>query len=176
MKNIKSFLYTKGKYKKGIINTENRDNEYLYSKGIYPTKIKKEDLSEDYIEFRSKSIWYLTGYMKTSGVVDIEYKSLKTNHLFKDDTLYVSYKEKLKKGELWKGYIDYINCDVKISGSFIIPILLSIEKYSDIDTSKVRKQILEKFNWWKENCPDDYARAFKDEEIDIFEKYRRNEK
>lgn len=57
----------------------------------------KEDLPEDYIEFRSRVIWYMTGYSKTSGIVDIDYKALEINHLFKDDYLYISYKEKLIK-------------------------------------------------------------------------------
>ena len=38
----------------------------------------------------------MTGYIRTSGVVDIGYTYIKENHLFKDDYLYISYKEKLK--------------------------------------------------------------------------------
>ena len=96
MKKINAYFYTKGKFGKRIRETLDRDNEYLYSLGHYPTKIKKEDLPKYYIEFRSRVIWYMTGYLKTSGVVDIDYKALNINHLFKDDYLYISYKEKLR--------------------------------------------------------------------------------
>lgn len=174
MKKLNSFLYTRGKYcrKRRYVVDNDADNEFLYSKGLYHTKIKREDLSEDYIEFKSRAIWYLTGYIKTSDVIDIGYESLKINHLFKDDYLYISYKEKLKQCERREGYYEYINYDVRICGNSIISILLGIEKFSNVDTSKVRKQILEKFNWWKENYPSDYEQSFKNKEIDIFEKYK----
>ena len=97
MKRLNSFLYTKGKFGKGCIRSVDTNNEYLYSKAMYKTKIKKEDLPDDYIEFRSGTIRYMTGYLKTSGVVDIDYTYFLENHIFKDDYLYISYKEKLKK-------------------------------------------------------------------------------
>ena len=97
MKKINPYFYTQGKFGKRFRETVDTNNEYLYSRGHYPTKIKEEDLPEDYIEFRSRVIWYMIGYLKTSGVVDMDYKALKINHLFKDDYLYISYKEKLIK-------------------------------------------------------------------------------
>ena len=92
-KRLNSYLYTKGKFGKRHREVLDTNNEYLYSYCRYPTKIKKEDLTEDYIEFRSRVIWYMTGYVKTSGIVDIGYTSIKENHLFKDDYLYISYKK-----------------------------------------------------------------------------------
>ena len=58
--------------------------------GHYPKKIKKEDLPEDFVEFHSRSIWYMYGYLKTSGVIDVGYNPFKINHLFKDDYIYIS--------------------------------------------------------------------------------------
>lgn len=58
--------------------------------------ITKEDLAEDYIEFRSRVIWYMTGDVKTSRIVDIGDTSIKENHLFKDDFQCISYEKKLK--------------------------------------------------------------------------------
>lgn len=92
MSKARALFYTQGKFGKLFRQILDTENEYLYSRGHYPTKIKKEDLPEDYIEFRSRVIWYMTGYLKTSGIVDIGYKALKINHLFKDDYLYISYK------------------------------------------------------------------------------------
>ena len=99
MKRLNSFLYTKGKYDRSYRRPVDTDAKYLYSKGRYKTKIAKEDLPEDYIEFNSRVIQYITGYLKTSGVVDIDYTYFLENHIFKDDYLYISYKEKLKKSE-----------------------------------------------------------------------------
>jgi hypothetical protein len=114
------------------------------------------------------------GYLKTSGVKDVGYKALKINHLFKDDFIYISYKDKLKYETDEEGYISISNYDIRISGNSIIPILLSIEKYSDVDTSNVRKLILEKFEWWKQKYSDDYNECFKNNE-DIFEYYKNKE-
>ena len=79
MKQLKSNWYTRGKFGNKWRETLDRENEYLYSKGRYPTKIKKEDLPKDYTEFQSRVIWYMTGYLKTSGIVDIDYKYTKIN-------------------------------------------------------------------------------------------------
>lgn len=172
MSRIKALFYTRGRFGKSYRETLDRDNEYLYARGHYPTKIKKEDLPEDFVEFHSRSIWYMYGYLKTSGVIDVGYKPLKINHLFKDDYIYISYKEKLKIKENDWGSYDYENYDLCISGNSIIPILLSIEKYSNVDTTEVRNKILDKVKWFKEEYPDDYERNFDKGDIDIFEYYK----
>ena len=141
MKRIKALCYTKGHYGKGFREIIDTNNENLYSMGRYPTKIKVEDLPEDYIKFQSRVIWYMTGYLKASGVVDIDYKAMKINHLFKDDYLYISYNEKLKVEKGWLGLDEIVNYDVCICGNDIIPILLAIKKYSNIDINKVKMKI-----------------------------------
>lgn len=169
MSKICANFYTKGKFGKRYRETIDTNNEYLYSKGYYPTKIKKEDLPQYYIGFRSRVIWYMTGYIKTSGIVDIDYKAMKINHLFKDDYLYISYKEKLKTEKNSWGYEDYINYDICICGNDIIPILLTIKKYSNIDIDEVKKKVNNKVYWYRKNYKEDYIRQFGDKDIDIFE-------
>ena len=169
MKKINAYFYTQGKFGKGFRETIDTNNEYLYSRGRYLTKIKKEDLPEDYVEFRSRAIWYMTGYLKTSGIVDIDYKAMKVNHLFKDDYLYISYKEKLRCEKNHWGFEDFINYDICICGNDIIPILLYIEKYSNISIDNVKQKIQDKVEWYRENCKEDYIRQFGNEDIDIFE-------
>lgn len=173
MKRLNSFLYTKGKFGKGYRQTADINTEYLYSKARYKTKIKKEDLPEDYIEFRSGTIRYMTGYLKTSGVVDIDYTYFLENHIFKDDYLYISYKEKLKKEKASYGREYFVNYDVCICGNDIIPILLAIEKNSNINIDKVKEKIYYKVSWYKENCKDEYTREFGNRDIDIFEEYKK---
>ena len=121
-------------------------------------KIKKEDLPEDYIRIMSRTHWYLWGHLKTSGIVDMKYEMRKINHLFKDDYLHISYHEPLRKEQITRGYWDYVNYDVCICGSDIIPVLLAAEKYSGYDLTEIKKQIEEKRVWYKENCYDDYYR------------------
>lgn len=173
MKRISSLLYTKGRYGKGYRETIDTDNENLYSFGRYPTKIKKEDLPKEYIEFKSRAIWYMTGYLKTSDVKDVYYIYVKQNHLFKDDYLHISYKDKLIIEKTDYGSETCGNYDVCICGSDIIPILFEIEKNSHIDTTKARNKIIEKFEWWKKNEEEEYKRWFKEKDVnDIFEYYK----
>ena len=172
MKRLNALFYTKGKFGKNIRETLDKDNEYLYSEGKYPTKIKKEDLPDDYIEFRSRAIWYMTGYIKTSGVVDVSYKAMKINHLFKDDYLYISYHEKLKSEKNELGFEDYINYDLVVCGNDIVRILLAIEKNSKVDIEHIKEKIYDKFYWWKDNCSDDYKRCFGEKEVDVFEIFK----
>ncbi len=173
MKKINSNWYTRGKFGRKLRETVDIENEELYAMGQYQTKIKKEDLPEDYIEIRSRSIWYMTGYLKTSGVKDLYYTYMKENHLFKDDYLYISYDKKIEKSKNEFGYEDVKKYDFAICGNDIIDVLFAIEENSDIDTTKVRKKIVEKFEWWKENEHEDYKRFFDGKEVtDIFEYYK----
>ena len=173
MKRLNSFIYTKGKFDRGYGRPVDTDTEYLYSKGRYKTKIKKEDLTDDYIEIHSRVIEYMTGYLKTSGIVDIDYQYILENHIFKDDYLYISYKEKLKKEKTSYGREYIVNYDVCICGNDIIPILLAIEKNSNINIDKVKEKIYHKVSWYKENCKDEYTREFGNRDIDIFEEYKK---
>ena len=103
MARINSNWYTKGKFdRKNWRNTLDTENEFLYSKGRYPTKIKKEDLPKDYIEIRSRTIWYMTGFVRTSGVKDLYYTYIKENE--KDDyKRYFGGKEITDIFEYYKG-------------------------------------------------------------------------
>ena len=173
MKKINSKWYTEGKFVKKLMKILDRENKNLYSKGLYPTKIRKDDLPKDYIRFQSRTIWYMTGYLKTSKVQDVYYIYVKENHLFKDDYLYISYNNKLKIEKSKYGFEDCIDYDFCICGNDIIPILFGIEKNSKINTTKVRNKIMEKFEWWKKNEVDDYKNWFKNREVDdIFEYYK----
>ena len=167
-KRITSEIYTYGKFGKRLRETLDCDNPFLYSKGIYPTKITANDLPEDYIEIHSRSIWYMTGFLKTSDIKDMEYIYCKENHLFKDDYIYISYSEDLKFEKDKYGHKEYTNYDICISGDDIINIVLAAEKYSGFNAEKVRAKIEEKRVWLRDNEPDEYESAV-GEDRDIFE-------
>lgn len=101
----------------------------------------------------------MTGFLKTSGIVDIGYRWAKVNHLFKDDYIYISYKEKLETATNEWGFTDYINYDICICGNDIIDIVLAAERFSNCDTSHVRAEIEKKRIWLRDNEPEEYARA-----------------
>ena len=171
-KRISSDFYTRGKYGKGYRETECEGSKYLFSLGRYPTKITEEDLPEHYIPIHCRTISYMRGFLKTSGIVDMEYTYCKENHLFKDDYIYISYSEKLE----WKpdsfGFLKCTNYDVCIDGSDIINIVLAAEKYSGFDTSEVRRKIEEKRVWLRDNEPQ-YYKGTVGEDCDLFDFYIR---
>ena len=109
----------------------------------------------------------MTGFLKTSGIVDIQYKMSKLNHLFKDDYIYISYKEKLKQETDEYGYDHYTNYDACFCGPDILDIAHAVEKYSHLDISHIRKGMKEKVWWLKKNEPDFYETCFhgKDKEF-----------
>lgn len=171
-KRLNSFLYIKGRYIHNEHKIIDENGEYLYAKGEYPTKIRKEDLTEDYIEFSSGTIGYRTGYLKTSGIKDMKYVPRRNNHLFKDDYLFISYHEELTQDPFdykFEGFPEY---DIHVCGSDIIKILLAAEKYSGFDISEIKNQINEKKNWFRVNYPEDYERSFGKRDVNFFKIYK----
>ncbi len=170
-KRINSYLYTEGRFNKGMTGTSERDDRRLYSKGKYPTGITVEDLPEDYIKIHSRVIWYMVGYLKTSGIVSMGYTSAPFNHMFKDDYIYISYKEKLREEISRYGFREYVNYDVCVCGWDIMNIVLAAELYSNYDTTQIRSQIEKKRIWYRDTHFCDYSRELGFDE-DIFSHYR----
>ncbi len=74
------------------------------------------------------------------------------NHLLKDSFLYVSYDKKIERENmLYKNY-DYI-----VFGWSIIDFLIGCEKYG-YDISKIKLQLSDFLEYFKENFPEDYGR------------------
>lgn len=167
-KRVTAHLYTCGKFGKRLRETLDRDNPFLYSGGRYATKITKDDLPEDYIEIHSRAIWYMTGYLKTSGIVDMAYTWARVNHLFKDDYLYISYAEPLRRKKTEWDFVDIVSYDVCICGNDIVDIILAAEKYSGFDTASVRAEIEKKRIWLRDHESEEYAMAVGADK-DIFE-------
>jgi len=137
-----------------------KDTKYLYSWGRYKTKIQPKDLPEDYLQIYGRSTEYLDGYIKLSGIKDMIYTYVKENHVFKDDYIYISYNKKItsyKEGPWDFEY--YKNWDLCICGNDIIDIVLGAEKFSNYDTTNIKKKIREKINYLKEYEPDYYKHA-----------------
>lgn len=131
------------------------DNNTLFSGGTYPTKITAEDLPEWYVYGRYYKHF---GYLSAKGVKHLLYTPNKwTNHMFKDDCLYISYDKPIVHNPNREMYYDrYTGYDEYIYGFAIVAFLKAAEKYSGYDISRIKDQIEDKRIWFKNNYPDFY--------------------
>ena len=128
----------------------------LFSCGTYATLIKPSDLPEWYVHGRYYKHW---GYLSAKGVKHLVYTPNKfSNHMFKDDCLYISYKDPIVPNEDWEHrFYRFTGFDEYIYGSAIVRFLLAAEKYSGYDISEIKEQIEDKRLWFKNTYPDFYA-------------------
>lgn len=129
---------------------------YLLSGGRYKTKIKPEDMPPWYLS--GSYYGYRDGYIRTKGISQLFYRpNLFTNHMFKDDFLFVQYKDVKPCSEPVDNF-----CPIPYSeyvwGWNIPRFLIWAEKYSGYDTSGIKQQIRAKQDWFRLTYPDDYAR------------------
>ena len=148
-----SNYYHDGKMKysreKGHYYYIDKDN-YLFSKGIYKTKIKEEDLPYYFVK-----IWLYPRYeyISLKGIKYIHYRpSFFTNHWRKDDFLFISYDNEFTLNDRGFSY----DCDVSIHGPEINNFIDELEKYgfNKNKISEIRKLMDKKdkwFNYWEEH-------------------------
>jgi len=156
MKKLKSNLYTKEK----IVLRDRRHqyiedkNGYLFAQGIYPTKIKTEDLPEWYVYGRYYKCF---GYLSAKGVVDMKYVPSKySSHFLKDDFLFISYNTPISEKPEASGIINaYIGYDERIYGNEILSFLKAVRKYSAYDISGIAKMIQDKADWIVQTFPEE---------------------
>ena len=163
-KQIKGKLYTERKLPTLANITSGRPEhpeKYLYSKGKYLTKIKKEDLPEHFI----RGTYYRTeGYASAEGIKQMIYKpNMHINHMFKDDCLYVSYDKEIREEDTEYGKI-HVGYDLKIWGWQIVEFLKAAEKYSNYDITEIKQQIEVKRQTFKEKYPSFYELEVGDRE------------
>ena len=129
------------------------ENGYLYADGIYPTRIKPEDLTEWYVYGRYLKCF---GYLSAKGVRHMIYRpNMVFNHMFKDDTLYISYGTEIQPTKI-DSFEHYTGYDIAIGGVYIVSFLKAAEQYSGYDISEFKVQIEEKRLWLKNAFPEDY--------------------
>jgi len=153
-KKIRSSLYmeSKIKWEKHELKVIQDPNGYLFAQGIYRTKILPCDLPEWYVY---GYLYKQHGYISAKGVKHLIYTPnyFIENHLYKYDTLYISYNEKIEPytgeyGFTWhKGYND------AIGGSLIASFVEAVGKFSDYDVSEIQKEIERKRVWYYEKNP-----------------------
>jgi len=122
---------------------------YLYAKGIYRTKLKPADLPEWYVY---GFIYGQNGYVSAKGVKYLLYKpNYTTNHVHKDDLLFISYDQPIEPDENSTHGIWYNGYDHIVYGYMIVDFLNAAKKYSDYAINTIMREVRKKERWYKEN-------------------------
>ena len=149
MKKIRSTLYMETHRVRQERRTlfEPHPDGYLYSGGKYPTKIKAEDLPEWFVH---GYIYKSYGFISARGVKHLLYvpNYRVENHLFKYDSLFISYDKEIKPVKLDNGFEWYEGYDHVLDGPIISSFVDAVTRFSDYDTSEVQLLIKEKCDWY----------------------------
>lgn len=127
----------------------------LYYYGLnrnYPTKIKPEDLPESFMKYWDGNSQH---YLETAGVVDILYQPVINNHVFRDDSLYISYTNKInyynKNDDRDERFTNWLKVKnemeyerIWVWDGEIIEFLLMAEKYSGYNIEPIKEQMWNK--------------------------------
>lgn len=146
-----------------------RDSDFFFSQGKYPTKLTYRDLPG---WFLSGTYYGTRGYLRTNSIKGLWYQPCyHTNHMFKDDFLYISYQHPISSCPLLDIYLsspDSKLYDEFIFGGIIPRFLRFVEQYSLYDCSSIWSQIEEKRAWLKANYPTDYRHEVLIPDTDTF--------
>lgn len=125
--------------------------------GVYKTKIYPEDLPEWYLFGR---YYKRFGYMSTKGITDMVYRPSKwSNHFLKDDFLFISYNEKIRKIDNPQNSLDeYEGYDEMVYGHEVLEILKGAREYSNYDITPFIQQLKEKKKWLIETFPEEFGK------------------
>lgn len=119
------------------------ENNYLFASGKYKTKILEEELPEYFVKLYL-SIKY--EYVSVKNIKDIKYKpNYVTNHLYKDDLLYISYDKPITKNENDNFYSNY---EVILYGSAIVNFINAVKNNGDFDIKNIESELQRKKEWF----------------------------
>lgn len=139
-------FYTDSKIK--LINHEltlvKDENNYLFAKGIYKTKILEEDLPDYFVKLYYNIKYH---YVSLKGIKDMIYKpNYFTKHLYKDDFLYISYDKPIVKNQNDNFYSNY---EILMYGPSIVTFLEAVKKYDAYDVKDIEIELSKKQKWYK---------------------------
>lgn len=146
-------LYTHVRFHNRLREDTRNPDGYLYAYGHYRTKIFPSDLPEWYV----RGYMYKTqGYMSAKGVKHLYYKPnyVFDNHLYKYDTLFISYDEPITPTVSENCFNWFEGYKHVLDGSTMVDFLDAVEKYSNYDVSEIRKEFEKKEKWYYERHPE----------------------
>ena len=150
--------YTKEKYKwkskEGYLRETLPDGR-LYANGTYASKMTEEKLPKSFVSVYYYRQW---SFMQAKGVVDVRYCPAywSGNHMYKDDYLLISYKERItcRTPEVRRIPIDeYQGYDIILFGRSIIDFIDGVETFSHLDVSGIREEMRKKRIWYVRKNP-----------------------
>lgn len=153
MKKLTANLYTAEKI--GISyngGQETNENGYLYSSGKYPTRITEKELPDWFV---AGTMYNTYGYISAKGVQHLVYKPTYSNHLYKDDFLFISYEKPIIPTEDERWYEGY---DETVSGFLIPTFLNAVRHHSAIDIGAIDKAVKAKEDWYRKTYPTNYRK------------------
>jgi hypothetical protein len=153
-KRIRANLYMESKIKwvKRELTVEHDPDGYLYADGRYRTKIQPTDLPEWYVY---GYLYKRHGYLSAKGVKQLVYKPnyFIKNHVFKYDTLFVSYDEPIEPYTDEFDHNWYRGYDHAIGGPILRDFAEAVGRYSDFDVSAIQEEIQKKIAFYYEHNP-----------------------
>lgn len=121
---------------------------YLYAKGVYRTKIKPDDLPEWYV---FGYIHGQHGYISAKNVKHLLYKpNYTTNHVHKDDLLFISYDKPIEPDKEGTHGIWYHGYEHIVHGHMIVDFLNAAKKHSGYDIKAIMREVKKKERWYQE--------------------------
>lgn len=136
--NAPFYTETKGVFS-SLLQDTHLPNGYLYSKGLYPTKITPTDLPSKYIPL---TIFKANGYLSLEGIKDVVYKpSHHLNRLHQDDFLYISYNAPIGVSVNNLGFREYHNYDVILFGGSIVKFIRAIQQAQTFNIEPVAEKV-----------------------------------
>ena len=136
-----SNFYTNIKFKRennNLVKVKD-ENNYLYAKGIYKTKIVEENLPNYFVKVY---FGYKDYYISTKNIKDMLYKpNYFTSHLYKDDFLYVSYDKPILRNKTDSFYINY---EILIYSSAIVDFIKAVKANNTYDVENIEEELNKK--------------------------------
>lgn len=152
------YTETKTRYERGKFKTVTSPEGYLFAKGQYNTKIQRTDLPDYFREVYNRE----KVFANVKDIVDVFYKPnyWSTNHLYKDDFLYISWKEKIHEEQDQYGWTHTSGYELLLFGWAVKDFVDAALEYAEGNMREkllgIQKVIAEKVVWYVHLNPDRY--------------------
>lgn len=147
-KRIASTLYLESRILHNPLRAEKDPDGYLFADGQYRTKIFASDLPEHFVY---GYLYKRHGFISAAGVKHLLYvPNYIFNHLYKDDSLHISYDAPIQSAPGDHGLTLYDGSKYTVGGHLIVDFVDAAEKYSGYDVSEIRCELQRKREWYEE--------------------------
>lgn len=87
----------------------------------------------------------MEGYISVLGMKDIVYiPNYRTNHIHRDDRLYISYDRPICSEKDVRGYVSYHGYDALLWGGMILEFIRAIRRWNSYDIESIAEKVKQK--------------------------------